>query len=148
MPPAEPTRATRQLQTVLISFCVLATLSLLILYPVQPALYRPALGPVSRHTVALLLVALVGGEGVLIIGMLQRWRWLFWLLFMAFGASLLHLPLALLRLGGVIGGATPLWYDLVRAGVGTVQGGIAGWMIALYRRYGVWACRPRSADRA
>ena len=148
MAPAEPTRATRQLQTVLISFCVLATLSLLILYRVQPAIYRSALGTFAARTVALLLVALVGGEVVLIIGMLQRWRWLFWLLVVAFGASALHLPLALLRLSGVIGGATPLWYDLVRAGIGTLQGLIAGWMIALYRRYGVWACRPRSADRA
>lgn len=142
MPPAEPTRATRQLQAVLISFCVLATISLLILYRVQPAIYRPTLGRVSDRGVALLLVALVGFEAVLILGMLQRWRWLFWLLVVAFGASLVHLPLALLRLGGVIGGATPLWYDFVRAMVGCVQGAIAGWMVVLYRRYGVWACRP------
>ncbi len=139
--------ATRRLQAVLIAFFLCATLSLLAVYRVQPAIYTQELGGAARYGWMLLLL-LLAVEAVLTVGMLRRWRWLVWLLVVAFASSLLRVPLLALRLAGLAGGSEPLWYDLVRALVGLVQGAIAVWMLRLYRRYGVWACRRAPEDAA
>ncbi len=130
---------------VLIAFFPCATLSLLVVYRVQPAIYTQELGGAARYGWLLLLLVLAV-EAFLTVGMLRRWRWHFWLLVVAFASSLLRLPLLALRLAGLVGGADPLWYDLVRALVGCVQGAIAVWMIRLYRRYGAWAWRRSPED--
>src|SRR5262249_54490267 len=44
------------------------------------------------------LLALLGFIGVLIIGVLRHWRWLFWLLLIAFGFSVLQVPATILEL--------------------------------------------------
>src|SRR5262249_39369737 len=78
--------------------------------------------------------------GVLIVGVVQHWKWLFWLLLLAFGFSVLQVPATILELTGVLSlDATPVWYRLSRMGVALVEVGIAAWMVRIYRVHGVWA---------
>jgi hypothetical protein len=78
-----------------------------------------------------------------VVGILRRWRWLFWCLLLAFGVSVLRVPILAAQWAGLGGSGEPAWYDLARGAVSLLQGGIAAWMVALYRRYGVWACGHR-----
>ncbi len=57
----------------------------------------------------------------------------------AFGGSVLQIPVTLLQVAGVLPNADPLWYSLFRMGVAMVEIGIAVWMIQIYRHEGVWA---------
>jgi hypothetical protein len=76
--------------------------------------------------------------GLLAVGVLRRWRWLFWLVAVAFLAGGLRVPVAVLELGGWLPAATPGWYVLLQGGVGLVQVAIGLAMLAGYRRAGVW----------
>jgi uncharacterized membrane protein YidH (DUF202 family) len=80
---------------------------------------------------------------VVILGVVRHWRWLFWLLLLAFGFSILDIPATLFQLTGVIPGRLPLWYSLYRIGVAIIEVGIAVWMIQIYRQYGVWAMKRK-----
>ena len=75
----------------------------------------------------------------LLIGVLRRWRWVFWLVLVAFGAMILDVPATILQLTGVLPAMFPLWYSLCRMGVALIAIGIAVWMLHIYRRHGVWA---------
>jgi hypothetical protein len=80
----------------------------------------------------------MGLLGLLAIGTLRRWRWTFWLLLIAFAASVLRLPLFALQVLGVISMDVPLWYATLQAIVGSVQVAIAAAMLAGYRKHGAW----------
>jgi hypothetical protein len=134
-----PTRATRQLQAALISFFVFVTISLVVVYAVEPGIYAAVTGLAAP----LLLVPLLLFESLLVVGTLRRWRWLFWLILVAFGFSALRVPLLALELAGVLPLEQPLWYNLYRTLIAVLQAGIALWMAWLYRRQGVWACGGR-----
>jgi len=122
-----------------------AALFLLVVYFADPSIYANTLllkpSPTDRYPlpVTLFLVAILVFIAVLIVGVLRHWRWLFWLLLIAFGFSILQIPATILQLTGVVPGSLPVWYSLSRMGVALIQVGIAVWMIQLYRRYGVWA---------
>jgi hypothetical protein len=137
--------SVQRLEKVLIAFFVLATLFLLVVYVADPSIYTKTLllkpSPADRYPLpaTLFLLAILVFIAVLIVGVVCHWRWLFWLLLVAFGFSILEIPAALLQLAGVIPNPLPLWYSLSRMGVAIIEGGIAVWMIQIYRRYGVWA---------
>jgi hypothetical protein len=134
-----------RLQTVLIAFFALATLSLVIVYVAEPSMYTSMLllspSPVDRYPlpVTLFLLLILVFIAVLILGVLRLWRWLFWLLLIAFSFSILEIPATLLQLVGLFPGRLPLWYSLYRMGVALIEGVIAVWMLQIYRRSGVWA---------
>jgi hypothetical protein len=134
----------RILESVLIAFFLLAALSLLVVYFVVPSIYAQTLllepSPTDRYPlpVTLFLVTILVFIAILIFGVLQHWRWLFWLLLIAFGFSILEIPATLLQLTGVIPDPYPLWYSLYRSGIALVEFVIAVWMVRLYRHYGVW----------
>ena len=138
----QPTRATRQLQLALIAFFVGVTISLVVIYAVQPSIYESATGGLPAP---FLLIPLVLFEALLVVGTLQRWRWVFWLILVAFGASAIRVPVTALELAGILPPEQPVWYSLLRAAISVVQAVIAVWMLVLYRRLGVWACRKREA---
>ena len=51
----------------------------------------------------------------------RRWRWIFWLLLLAFIAGILRVPASLLELAGWIPASGPGWYVSLQAFIGLVQ---------------------------
>lgn len=135
----------RRLERTLIAFFLLAVLFLLIVYFVAPSIYTETLllhsTPTDRYPLpaTLFLVAILLFIAVLMVGVVRHWHWLFWLLLVAFGFSILVIPATILQLTGVVPGLFPVWYSLVRMGVAIIEVVIAIWMGEIYRHYGVWA---------
>lgn len=133
------------LEKVLITFFLLAALSLVIVYLIDPSIYTETLklqpSPGDRYSLlaTLFLVAILCFIAFVITGVIRHWRWLFWLLLLAFGAAILDIPTTILQLTGVIPTTFPLWYSLFRMGVACIQIVIAVWMVRVYRHNGVWA---------
>jgi len=76
---------------------------------------------------------------LLSVGIVRGWRWLFWLILIAFLAGILRGPAAALELTGKIPQQGPAWYVVLTAIVGTIQFVVALAMAAAYRRSGaVW----------
>jgi hypothetical protein len=138
---------TRRLQLAIIGFFVLVSLSLVIIYLVKPDIYTLALSGTpsanDRYPIAttLFFLAVLIFVLVLIFGVLRQWRWLFWLLLLAFGLSVLEIPATLLQLAGhlsIFAQPFPLWYSLYRMVIALLEVGLAIWMWVTYRRAGVW----------
>ena len=55
------------------------------------------------------VVALSGLIGVVLAGVVRRWRWLFWLILAVFVLGVLRVPVAVLELAGHTA-ASPTWY--------------------------------------
>ena len=134
----------QRLSAVIIAFFVLAALSVLVVYFVDPSIYskvlklEPATTDRYPFTSTLFLVALLIFIAVLIFGVTKHWRWLFWLLLIANSFSILEVPATILQLTGVIPDPYPVWYSLYRMSIAVIQVGIAIWMIRIYFQYGVW----------
>ena len=135
----------QRLEKALITFYGLLILSLLIIFAVQPAIYTTTLWPgfvaTERYPLPaiLFLVAIVAFVSVLMYGVVHHWRWLFWLILVAFAGSVIQIPVEILQLTGVLANPYPVWYSLFRAGVGVIELGFAVWMIQTYRQHGIWA---------
>src|SRR5947209_19640733 len=135
----------RRLERVLIAFFLLAALSLLVVYFADPSIYAKTLTLESTMTdryplpATLFLFGILVFITVLMVGVTRHWRWLFWLILIAFGFSVLQIPATILQLTGVIPNSFPVWYSLYRMGIALFQAVIAVWMIYIYRHYGVWA---------
>jgi hypothetical protein len=84
------------------------------------------------------MVALLSFLTVLGIGVVRRWRWLFWPLLVAFAVGLVRVPLAVLQLSGQMAPEGPDWYVALQGVIGVVQIGLAYAMFAGYRRSGPW----------
>jgi hypothetical protein len=134
-----------RLERILITFFLLAVLFLIVVYIAAPSIYSNTLLPAPSPTdlyplpVTLFLVGILIFIAILIFGVVHHWRWLFWLLLIAFGFSILEIPATILQLTGLIPNSFPLWYSFTRIGVALIEGGIAVWMIRIYWQYGVWA---------
>src|SRR5207302_2575657 len=132
---------------------ILATLFLLVVYIIAPSIYTQTLqlqpSPAERYPLpaTLFLVAILLFIIVLVVGVLRHWRWLFWLLLVAFGFSILEIPATILQLAGVVPSLFPVWYSLFRMGVAIIQVGIAVWMVQIYRQHGVWATGTKKETR-
>ncbi len=143
-----------KLEPLLIAFFLLAALSLCVVYLADPSIYTAMLlltpAPGDRYPLlaTLLLLVILVFIAVLILGVLRHWRWLFWLLLIAFGCSILEIPATLLQLADLVPGRLPLWYSLSRMGVALIEGVIAVWMLQLYRRAGVWAMGRKAPSDA
>ena len=129
----------------MIAFFILAALSLLVVYIASPSIYTQALSltssPADRYPalVTLFLAGVLTLIVVLILGVVRHWRWLFWLILIAFTASAIQIPVEGLQLLGVFPNPYPVWYTVFREGVGFIELGFACWMIQTYRHQGVWA---------
>jgi hypothetical protein len=143
-------RLLRRLQRTLLAFFLLAALLLVEVYVAAPSIYTNtlllALAPTQHYPTAapLLLVGIGGFLAIVMIGILRRWRWVFWLVLVAFGGMILDIPATILQLMGILPSLFPVWYSLCRMGASLVAVGIAVWMVLIYRHYGVWA-RGRQA---
>ncbi|HSR22286.1 MAG TPA: hypothetical protein VLW53_01965 [Candidatus Eisenbacteria bacterium] len=128
-------------QALVLGFCAAAAAVLAGILVAAPGIYADALrlpGGGSRPAEAAFLVAILALIGLLVVGVVRRWRWMFWLVLVAFLAGLLRVPAALLGLAGILPSNGPAWYVLLQAGVGIVQFAIGLAMLSGYRRAGVW----------
>jgi hypothetical protein len=146
-------RATA-LERVLLVFFVLAVLFALGVSIVDPSIYAKMLSlapfPADRYPlpVMLFLVGLVVFLALLSVGVVRHWRWVFWLVLVAMGASVLQVPVAIFQFAGVLSDPYPVWYSLLRMGVAIVEVGIAVWMIRIYQHSGVWAMGRKKNKRS
>ena len=130
------------MQYIVLGFFAVAWLSLVAILVVEPEIYDSAMKlPAGRHILAELafLGAISALIALLVVGVLRRWRWTFWLTLVAFliGGAL-RIPASVLELAGVLPPAGPAWYVLFQALLGLVQVTIGLLMLAGYRRAGPW----------
>src|SRR5258708_96396 len=115
------------LERALVAFVGLLLVSLLIIFAIEPSIYTTTLWPdwlpTERYPwpVLLFLGALTTFLCILMYGVLHHWRWLFWLLLIAFTGSVIQIPLESLQLLGVLPNPYPAWYSLFRGGVGFIE---------------------------
>jgi pimeloyl-ACP methyl ester carboxylesterase len=139
------------LERALVVFVGLLLGSLLIIFAIEPSIYTttlwPGWAPTERYPwpVLLFLGALTIFLCILMYGVLHHWRWLFWLILIAFTGSVIQIPVEGLQLLGVFPNPYPVWYSLFRGGVGFIELGFAFWMIQTYRHQGIWAMGRKKA---
>jgi pimeloyl-ACP methyl ester carboxylesterase len=147
-----PSSIRVSLEMGMIAFFILAALSLLVVYLADPSIYAQSLSltssPADRYPVpvTLFLVTILVLITMLILGVVRHWRWLFWLILIAFTGSAIQIPVEGLQLLGVFLNPSPVWYSLFRGGVGFIELGFAFWMIQTYRHQGVWAMGREKAE--
>jgi hypothetical protein len=127
-------------QALVLWFLVVAWLSVIVILVTAPDVYDQAL-PALGHRRAIEIVFLIllsAFLGVLGVGVRRGWRWLFWLILIAFGLGLIRLPVAVLQLLGMLAPAGPAWYVVLQGVIGVIQFVIALIMLADYRRAGIW----------
>ncbi|HET7338306.1 MAG TPA: hypothetical protein VFK22_02055 [Candidatus Dormibacteraeota bacterium] len=120
------------------AFVVVALVAILIY---APDVYAGALGARGGRSFGLeigFLVALLALISVVVLGVIRRWRWLFWLLVVAFLAGVLRLPASAAQLAGAVPSTGPGWYLVLQGLIGLVQFVIGVGLLAGYRRAGVW----------
>jgi hypothetical protein len=129
-------------QALVLGFFLAAWVGSLALLAAAPDVFVRALrlppGGGSRAAALAFLVALTAFLALLGLGVVRRWRWLFWLVLVAFLAGVLRVPVSLLQLAGALPADAPAWYLLVQAGLGLLQLALGLIMLAAYRRAGVW----------
>jgi hypothetical protein len=127
-------------QTLVLGFFVVALTSLVVILVAAPEVYDQALrlreGSAAMEVA--FLAALTAFIRLLTVGVLRRWRWIFWLILVAFLAGVLRVPVAVLQLTGVLAADAPAWYVIFQGAIGLVQVAIGLAMLAGYRRAGVW----------
>jgi hypothetical protein len=128
-------------QALVVGFFAMAWVLFVAILALAPAVYSETLriSPTGAPVLELaFLPALTAFLVLLSIGTVRRWRWIFWLILVAFLAGILRLPASALELTGVLPPAGPAWYVFLQAGIGVVQFLIGLAMIAGYRRSGAW----------
>jgi hypothetical protein len=128
-------------QAVVLGFFVAAWLTLILILVAVPDVFAGALRLPpggSRVPELAFLIALTAFLGVLGIGVVRRWRWMFWLILAAFLAGVLRVPASALELAGMLPMTGPAWYLVLQAGIGLVQFVIGMAMLSGVRRAGVW----------
>ena len=89
-------------QALVLGFFGLVWASLVVLFAVAPDVYGRALGLSSAEARLLFLVAISAFVALLGMGVNRRWRWAFWLIFVAFLFGPLRVVASVLALSGVL----------------------------------------------
>ncbi len=128
-------------QALVIGFVLLAWLSLVGILAAAPEIVDKQLQLPSgdrRPAELAFLGALSAFIALLGVGVLRRWRWMFWLVLVAFLAGLLRVPASILQLMDVLPSDAPTWYVLFQGAIGLVQLAIGLAMLAGFRKAGPW----------
>ena len=127
-------------QTLVLAFFLVVVISVIAIRAAAPDVYDQAfrLPPGDRRLETIFVAALVAFIVLLAIGVLRRWRWMFWLIMVAFLAGVLRVPVVILQLKGLLAADVPTWYLLFQGLLGVVQFAIGLAMVVGYRRAGVW----------
>ncbi len=126
---------------VAIGFFVVVWTALVAILAFSPDVYAQALRQVHAEirTIEAISVAAVSALiAVLVIGIVRRWRWVFWLIFVAFLFGVLRVPASVLQLAGQMPATGPRWYEALQGLIGVVQFLIALAMFSGYRKAGEW----------
>jgi len=122
-------------QWAVIAFFVSVWLALAAILVAAPEIYwLTGAGVVPVAFFSMISVIVVVG----VIGVARRWRWVFWLVLVAFLAGALRVVASALELGGVIPFDAPRWYMTLQGAIGIVQLAIGIAMLRSYRRAGMW----------
>src|SRR4029453_6204510 len=99
-------------QALVLGFFLVVWVSLLVILVAAPEVYDQALRLPNGHDGAELavLAALSCLIGLLVVGVVRRWRWTFWLILVAFLFGVLRVPVAVLQATGTLAANTPTWY--------------------------------------
>jgi hypothetical protein len=132
--------AINRTQALVLGFVLLAWLSIVVIVSVAPEVVdaQLKLAGGGRPAELAFLVALSAFLALLGVGVVRRWRWLFWLVLVAFLAGLLRVPATALELAGILPAGGPTWYVLLQGAIGVVQFAIALAMVAGLRKAGPW----------
>jgi hypothetical protein len=132
---------TNRTQRLVLGFFIVVWASLVAILVADPQIYESTLklGP-GAHRLADLafLIGLSALITVIAVGVLRRWRWVFWLITIAFLFGVLRVLATVLELSGAWPEVGPAWYAVLQAGIGAAQFVIALAMITGYRKAGVW----------
>jgi len=137
----QPDPVINRSQVLVLGFFVGIWIALVAILTFTPDIYVQVLNPPpdSRTAVEIgFLVTLTALIAFLVVGVLNRWRWTFWLIVVAFLAGLLRVPTSILELTRVLPAAGPTWYVLLQGVLGLIQFGIALALLRGYRKAGVW----------
>jgi hypothetical protein len=128
-------------QALVLGFFAAVIVLLAAILILQPDIYAQALqtppegGAVIEVAFFLAITAFIA---LIAVGVLRRWRWLFWLIVVAFLAGVLRIPASILELAGIVPAAGPGWYVVLQGLLGAIQVAIALALLAGYRRAGAW----------
>ena len=128
-------------QALVIGFFVVVVGIVVVVFTVARDVYEQALAFPSTWPAwsrPAFVVALCPFVALLAVGVLRRWRWLFWLVLVAFLFGVLRVLVAALQLTGVLPATVPAWYVALQGLIGLAQFAIGLAMLAGYRRSGVW----------
>ena len=128
-------------QLLVLGFFVVVWIALVAILVVSPDVYAQTLrlAPGDLTTIEVVfLVALSALIATLVVGVLRRWRWAFWLILVAFLFGVLRVPAPALQLVGLMPATGPTWYEALQGAIGVVQFLIALAMFVGYRKAGVW----------
>lgn len=128
-------------QLLVLGFFVLVWIALVAILVLSPDVYGQALrlAPGDIRTIEVgFLVALSALIALLVIGVVRRWRWAFWLILVAFVFGVLRVPASAIQLAGMMPSTGPTWYEALQGAIGVVQFLIALAMFSGYRKAGVW----------
>ncbi len=161
----EPTEWTRRLQVILLALLIVGGVIGLALVPafvlptmqrsvdatlatmppnssVDPVAFRNSMNAIFITSLVLGGVVGVVALGVIVVGIVRLWRWVYWYLVVSFFIA----PLGVLQNiatyffgSGAI--QIPGWVLLFTAPLALVETVLGIWMIVLYRRSGTWARR-------
>ena len=128
-------------QVIVLAFVAAAWAAVVAILAVAPDVYDQALGlPIvdRRQFEVVFLAALSMFLVIVATGVVRRWRWMFWLILVAFLAGVIRLPASALELAGAIPHQGPAWYVVLQGVIGAVQFVIGIAMLVGYRRNGLW----------
>ncbi len=128
-------------QVVVLAFVAAAWAAVVAILAAAPDVYDQALGlPIvdRRQFEVVFLAALSMFLVIVATGVVRRWRWMFWLILVAFLAGVIRLPASALELAGAIPHQGPAWYVVLQGVIGAVQFVIGIAMLVGYRRNGLW----------
>jgi hypothetical protein len=126
-------------QALVLTFVLVAWLSLVALSVLAQSQYLRALrlepddGQIGLAAFAGITLLI----GFVSLGVVRRWRWLFWLILIAFLAGSVRLVVSLLELAGVVPASMPVWYSAYQGCLGIVQVIIALLMLRGYWHAGI-----------
>ena len=128
-------------QILVLGFFLCVWIALVAILAVSPDVYAQTLrlAPSDPRAIEIVFLAAISAFiAVLAFGVVQRWRWTFWLVLIAFLFGVLRAPASVLQLVGLLPGTGPVWYEVLQGIIGVVQFVIALAMLTGYRKAGVW----------
>ena len=88
-------------QALVLGFFVLVWVSLVAIFALAPEVYYRAMKFSSAGVGLLFLVGISAFIALLVVGVIRRWRWTFWLIAFAFLFGVLRIPASVLALAGI-----------------------------------------------